>query len=70
VEQCLVPTGVLTNDKVKPISIGMLGFFATCISDYSGMMAAIVMIFLPPLLVYIFAQEQVEKGLTAGALKG
>lgn len=66
----LFPLVFLTSDSVKPISIGMLGFFATRTSDYSGMMAAIVMTFLPPLLVYIIAQEQVENGLTAGALKG
>ena len=66
----LFPLVFLNSDSVKPIAIGMLGFFATRTSDYSGMMAAIVMTCLVPALVYIFAQEKVEQGLTAGAVKG
>ena len=66
----LFPLVFLNSDSVKPISIGLLGFFASRQSDYSGMMAAIVMTCLVPALVYIFAQEKVEQGLTAGAVKG
>ena len=39
-------------------------------TDYGAMMAAIVVTILPPLILYIFAQEQVVSGLTAGAVKG
>jgi raffinose/stachyose/melibiose transport system permease protein len=66
----LFPLVFLNSDAVKPISIGLLGFFASRQSDYSGMMAAIVMTCLVPALVYLVAQEQVEQGLTAGAIKG
>jgi raffinose/stachyose/melibiose transport system permease protein len=66
----LFPLVFLNDDSVKPIAIGLLGFFASRQSDYSGMMAAIVMTCMVPALVYILAQDKVEKGLTAGAVKG
>lgn len=66
----LFPLVFLNSDSVKPIAIGLLSFFASRQSDYSGMMAAIVMTCLVPVVVYISAQEKVEKGLTAGAVKG
>jgi raffinose/stachyose/melibiose transport system permease protein len=66
----LFPLVLLNSDSVKPIAIGMLGFFARHTSDYSGMMAAVVMTCLIPFLVYVFAQEKVEQGLMSGAVKG
>lgn len=39
-------------------------------TDYGAMMAAIVVTIVPLLLLYMFAQEQVVNGLTAGAVKG
>lgn len=33
-------------------------------------MAAVVITILPPLLAYVILQGNVEKGLTAGAVKG
>lgn len=39
-------------------------------TDYGAMMAAIMLTLLPLLVLYIFSQEQVVKGLTAGAVKG
>jgi N-acetylglucosamine transport system permease protein len=39
-------------------------------NDWSGLFAAVSMVMLPTLLVYIIFQERIEKGLTVGALKG
>lgn len=39
-------------------------------TDYGAMMAAIVVTILPLLILYVFSQEQVVSGLTAGAVKG
>ena len=39
-------------------------------TDYGAMMAAIVVTILPLLVLYMFAQDQVVNGLTAGAVKG
>ncbi len=39
-------------------------------SDWSGLFAAIVIVMLPTLTVYAIFQNQIQRGLTIGALKG
>lgn len=39
-------------------------------NDWSGMFAAVAIIMIPTLVVYVTFQSQIEKGLTVGALKG
>jgi N-acetylglucosamine transport system permease protein len=39
-------------------------------SDWSGLFAAIVIVMLPTLIVYVIFQNQIQRGLTVGALKG
>jgi N-acetylglucosamine transport system permease protein len=39
-------------------------------NDWSGLFAAVSMVMIPTLVVYIVFQERIEKGLTVGALKG
>lgn len=66
----LFPLVFISKENLKTISIGLLTFFNAYNSDYGGVMAAIVVSVLPPVLCYILLQEKVEKGLTAGAVKG
>jgi N-acetylglucosamine transport system permease protein len=39
-------------------------------SDFSGLFAAVAIITIPTLLVYIIFHDRIEKGLTVGAVKG
>lgn len=39
-------------------------------NDWSGMFAAVAIVMVPTLLVYILFQNRIEQGLTVGALKG
>jgi len=39
-------------------------------SDWSGLFAAVVIVMMPTMLVYIIFQNQIQRGLTVGALKG
>jgi N-acetylglucosamine transport system permease protein len=39
-------------------------------SDWSGLFAAVVIVMIPTLLVYIIFNDQIERGMTAGAVKG
>lgn len=39
-------------------------------SDWSGLFAAVVIVMIPTLLVYIIFNDQIEAGMTAGAVKG
>ncbi|MBU9728403.1 carbohydrate ABC transporter permease [Lachnospiraceae bacterium ASD4241] len=66
----LFPLVFLGNDNLKTISIGLLSFFGAYTSDYGAVMAAIGVSILPPVIMYILLQEKMEKGLTAGAVKG
>jgi N-acetylglucosamine transport system permease protein len=39
-------------------------------SDWSGLFAAVVIVMIPTLAIYLIFNEQIEQGMTAGALKG
>lgn len=39
-------------------------------TDYGMMCAVVTLIVVPVLIVYIFLQKNIVKGLTAGAIKG
>ena len=39
-------------------------------TNYGLMVAAVVMVVIPVLVVYIFLQNYIIKGMTAGAVKG
>lgn len=39
-------------------------------SDWSGLFAAVTIIMIPTVIVYILFQNQIQKGITVGALKG
>jgi N-acetylglucosamine transport system permease protein len=39
-------------------------------SDWSGLFAAVVIVMIPTLVVYLIFNDQIEQGMTAGAVKG
>lgn len=65
----IFPLLFINDDKLKPISLGLLNFNGERGSEYGPMMAAIVITVLVPLVVYLLFQEKVESGLAAGAIK-
>ncbi len=66
----LFPLVFISNKKMQVIALGLQSFFAEMTSDYGGVMAAIVMSIMPPIITYIILQDKIERGLTAGAVKG
>jgi raffinose/stachyose/melibiose transport system permease protein len=66
----LFPLVFISDKRMQVIALGLQSFFAEMTSDYGGVMAAIVISIMPPILAYIALQDKVEKGLTAGAVKG
>jgi raffinose/stachyose/melibiose transport system permease protein len=66
----LFPLVFLRRRNLQVIAVSLQAFFAERVSDYGGVMAAIVISILPPIIAYIFLQEKVERGMTAGAVKG
>ncbi len=66
----LFPLIFINKKDLQVISLALQSFFAERTSDFGGVMAAIVISILPPLISYILLQEKVERGMTAGAVKG
>lgn len=64
-------SSVLVNDpKMMTISLGASMFRGRYSMDYSGMIAATVIIIIPQLLFYLLFQKHIVEGMTAGAVKG
>lgn len=70
--QYILPLVLLTSQKKYVLSQGLafLQHQQRYQSDWSGLFAAVVIVMLPTLIVYIIFQSQIQKGLTVGALKG
>ncbi len=66
----LFPLVFISKKNLQVIALALQSFFAERVSDYGGVMAAIVIAIIPTIVMYIFLQEKVEKGITAGAVKG
>jgi ABC-type glycerol-3-phosphate transport system permease component len=62
----------ISSDRLKTLPLGLasISMQAQYKSDFGLMFAALVIIMLPTLLVYILLQEHLTKGVTLGALKG
>lgn len=65
----LFPLLFINDNRLKPISLGLLNFNGERGSDYGPLMAAIVITVAMPLIIYLLFQEKVEGGLSAGAVK-
>lgn len=65
----LFPLLFINDQKLKPISLGLLNFNGERGSQYGPLMAAIAITVFIPLVIYLLFQEKVEGGLAAGAVK-
>jgi raffinose/stachyose/melibiose transport system permease protein len=64
------PVIFLPSKDIKPISAGLLQFFAENAADWTLIAAAILITASPLVLLYVFAQRYIIAGMTSGALKG
>ena len=64
------PVIFLPSRAVKPISAGLLQFFAENTAEWTLIAAAIAITASPLVLLYIFTQRYIIAGMTSGALKG
>jgi raffinose/stachyose/melibiose transport system permease protein len=64
------PVIFLPSKNIKPISAGLLQFFAENAADWTLIAAAILITALPLVLLYVFAQRYIVAGITSGAIKG
>jgi len=58
------------TSKTLPLGLANISITAQYRSDYGALFAGLVLVTLPILLIYIFLQKRIVKGIAAGALKG
>ncbi len=59
------------SDKLKPVAVGLYGMINSMkyTGDWAGMFAAVVIVFIPTFILYIFLSEKIIGGVTGG-IKG
>jgi len=61
---------LLTSSEFKTIPIGLANFSGQYSTQYTPLMAGLVIATLPVIIIYIIFNKQIVKGMTAGAVKG
>ncbi|TFG61815.1 MAG: carbohydrate ABC transporter permease [Spirochaetales bacterium] len=62
----------ITRETKRTISLGLYSIQSAMMftADWVGLFAAVVIVMLPTVLIYILLSEKVMKGITLGAVKG
>lgn len=68
--QIVLPTIYLTSEDLYPITRGLIVFSGVYGSNWPALAAAVLMLMIPMLLLYVFLQRHIISGLTAGSVKG
>ncbi len=58
--------------ELRPVAVGLYSMVQSMryIGDWAGMFAAVVIVFLPTFILYIFLSEKIIAGVTGGGVKG
>lgn len=61
-----------SSEKMTPVGVGLLQIVNAMkyTGNYGGLFAAVVIVFLPTFLLYIFLSEKIIVGVTGGGIKG
>jgi len=68
--ELIMPTIYLTNDDLYPVTRGLIVFEGVYGSNWPALAAAVLMLMVPMLVLFMFMQRYIISGLTAGAVKG
>lgn len=68
--EIILPTIYLTNDDFYPITRGLIVFEGVYGSNWPALAAAVLMLMLPMLVMFMFLQRYIISGLTEGSVKG
>ena len=60
------------SDQLRPIAVGLYSMINSMkyTGDWAGMFAAVVIVFLPTFILYVFLSEKIIAGVTGGGVKG
>jgi raffinose/stachyose/melibiose transport system permease protein len=59
----------ISKDSKKTLPLGLYNFIGAYSTDYSQLMAAMVIASLPLMIIYLILQDQIINGMTDGAVK-
>jgi raffinose/stachyose/melibiose transport system permease protein len=65
-----IPLYFLPGDNGATVQLTLFNFSSQAKSDYNLLFADILLITIPPLLLYLFFNRQIVAGMTSGAVKG
>ncbi|GAB4496953.1 MAG: carbohydrate ABC transporter permease [Anaerolineales bacterium] len=68
--EIIAPTIYLTNKDYYPITRGLIVFQGVYGSNWPTLAAAVLLLTLPMLILFLFLQRYIVSGLTAGSVKG
>ena len=68
--ELILPTIYLTSKEYFPITRGLIVFQGVYGSDWPTLAAAVLMLTIPMLVLFLILQKYIISGLTAGAVKG
>jgi raffinose/stachyose/melibiose transport system permease protein len=68
--ELILPTIYLTNQDYYPITRGMIVFKGVYGSDWPTLAAAVLIMTLPMVIIFLVLQRYIVSGLTQGAVKG
>jgi len=68
--QFLWPLLVTNTNRMRTVQVGMSILQMGEAVDYGAVLAGAVMILIPAILVFLFGQKHLVRGMTAGAVKG
>lgn len=60
------------SDQLRPVAVGLYSMISSMkyTGDWAGMFAAVIIVFLPTFILYIFLSEKIIAGVTGGGIKG
>lgn len=60
------------NDEIRTLSMGLQNIITamTYTGDWAGLFAAVMIVLLPTVILYLFLSEKIVAGITAGSVKG
>jgi len=61
---------VLADSNKWPLTLGIMQFQGQYITDWSRVMAYVVILIIPAVIFYLFTEKYIVTGLTGGELKG
>ena len=65
----LLPSLILQSPELRTLPLSTYNFFSSYTVDYSPLMSGLVMTIIPVLILYLFLQKYIVKGISEGAIK-